>query len=621
MALTAQDKAFLDKKKAEGLSFEEAWSKLSKVKTNLGLTGGSFTTRAASVAENSPMSTDTTSAKAGEVKAQGSDFAKPEPAVTLNEMKNSTVLGKVASAFNPVDQGIGGLKGLGSLALKMGSLGEKTLNTILPDSMNSPGGTLFSEGKGKTSGEQIGEMPAVADLLEAKNTGQSIGKFAGEYVAPIVATGGFGSTAGMALGAKTGLKYAPGLLGFLGSATGGTVGYSVADRGDLPTGKELAAGVLIDAATLGTLKFAPKIWGGTSGALKKIYNLFMDKGATPMTVDVLEQMGKLDDGAKIMNGLVGQEAAYLKDPIKSPSTLASAGDEMFKDFTEQLVPQKQAIGKELAAQVAGADELAQAGGGMTSQGVLDSLTAGLDDIGVKVQDGVLDFSSSKLRFNESNQSMLTKVFSDLSKSASGDSFMPTSEKWALAQALDDLSEYNSKLASQITGAGELPITKLRSGLMADVKNSLEESGQAVDLFDQYKLYSDAIESLNRRFGEGGEGGFSIVKALQGEQKFGKEARDALEVMKDITGKDYFEMVRRSLAAAEIAGNTQVKSLLATTSKTGLLEEVVQAGFMDKKALLDRLVKADPSLKGKFTDKILSAVIKALGLDAAGGTLD
>lgn len=83
MALTAQDKAFLDKQKAKGLPFEEAWAKLSAVKKKLGLTGGTFATRAASFAESAtPRATESTLGKAEVVKNQGEDFGKVEPAPT-----------------------------------------------------------------------------------------------------------------------------------------------------------------------------------------------------------------------------------------------------------------------------------------------------------------------------------------------------------------------------------------------------------------------------------------------------------------------------------------------------------------------------------------------------------
>ena len=102
MALTAQDKAFLDKQKAKGLPFEEAWAKLSAVKEKLGLTGGTFATRAASFAESAtPRATESTLDKAAEVKAQGTDFAKEEP-YQAQKLIDLPYSGKPGIGVNPL---------------------------------------------------------------------------------------------------------------------------------------------------------------------------------------------------------------------------------------------------------------------------------------------------------------------------------------------------------------------------------------------------------------------------------------------------------------------------------------------------------------------------------------
>lgn len=525
----------------------------------------------------------------------------PEPVKEKNpvDWTNALVPGGVRNLTNLAK---GGLEAASGAA----SLGEKGLQQI----------TGIGRG-GETAGEKLVDtgITEVPDDL-----GSKIQKGVGQYVLPTLAGGLSGASAGTALAAKLGGgKIAQGLLGFLGSSTGGTAAYSTADRGELPTGKELAVGAAIDAATLGTLKLMPKLSGGVKNVFSKMYNTYKNKGASEMTIETLEQLKKSAPEAQaIMDSLVKQEKAYLKDTISNPSTLSSVGKDIFKDFTDTVVPQKQAIGKELASQVMEADNLAQAGGGLTSRGVLDSLSQGLEDIGVKVSDAGLDFGKSKIKFSDANQKMLTRVFDDIARNVDEGSFISPSEKWTLAQALGDLSEYNSKLASQTTGAGELPITQLKNTLMNDVKSSLEQSGQAVDLFDQYKNLSDAIDALNRRFGEGGEGGFSILKALQGEQKFGEEARKALDVMKDITGVDYVQQVKLALAAADIAGNQQVRSLLSTTSGKGAIAEVIKEGFLDKELLLKQLKEEIPDLSKEALEKTASAIVKILGLELVSG---
>ena len=68
MALSPQDKAYMDLQVKKGLTADEAWAKLQDVKKTKGLTGGSFMTRAASVAENAPTASPEIQSKATGVK-------------------------------------------------------------------------------------------------------------------------------------------------------------------------------------------------------------------------------------------------------------------------------------------------------------------------------------------------------------------------------------------------------------------------------------------------------------------------------------------------------------------------------------------------------------------------
>lgn len=594
MALTAQDKSYLDAQKAKGLSFDEAYTKLQSIKTKLGTT-----TQPVVTPEKAGIMDVLTGDMAGKQNLYGETI--PE------ESDFSKNLGALTPVGSTIELGKGLLKAGAGAA----SLFEKASNTILPEKLQTKGGTLLKDGAGETLGEQF----AASESLESDSAVGKAENFVGQYVLPSVA-GGVVGTGAKLLGGKS--KLASGLLGFLGSSTGGTTAYSVSDRGELPTAKELAVGATIDAVTLGAFKAFPVIGRGLKNTFSKIYSTAVDQGASPMTIETLKQIkGSVPEAKSVMEGLVAQEKAYLTDNITNPSTLMTVGESMFRDFTDEMLPAKQAVGQELASQIGMADDLAQAGSGLTSEGVLKSLTDGLDSIRVPIVDGAPDFSKSTIRFSEANQSMLKKVFADVSKYTQEGSFIPPSEKWSLAQALGDLTDYNAKLASQVTGKGEIPIIKLKGDLLNDVKASLEESGQAVDLFDQYRTLSEAIDSLNLRLGEGGEGGFSVLKALHGEQKFGQEVREALESMKGVTGVDYVQQVKMALAAADIAGNQQVKSLLTTTSGKGALLDVITNGMLDKELLLKRLSDEVPDVDKVTLEKITSAVAKALGLEVVG----
>lgn len=74
--LTEQDKAFLKAKTSGGMTYDQAWAKLSEIKQKKGLTGGSFMTRAASVAENAPTASPEIVEKAGGVKEGFSEMSQ-----------------------------------------------------------------------------------------------------------------------------------------------------------------------------------------------------------------------------------------------------------------------------------------------------------------------------------------------------------------------------------------------------------------------------------------------------------------------------------------------------------------------------------------------------------------
>lgn len=571
MALSPQDRAYLDAQVQKGLSPQEAWSKFQSVKQKLGVTSSS-----------------------------GSEEATFE-----QKRPKSYGLGTVSAI------GTGGLQAAGKAAAFATSLGGLAKNPV---------SEFFSE----TADKMGEELPAANEAVTGVKAGGAVDK-AGQFAGKAAVGGSLAAFTGGPI-----RKAATSVLGKgIGSTVAGTLAaspvettaFTASSEGRLPTKEEVAAGAVIDAASLGVFSVLPKLASGTKNVFNKLYSAVKNKGASEMTVETINQLRNSTPYAKkIMEALVGQEELYMKDQISNPSVLSTVGKELFDDYTGELVPAKQAIGKEIADAVSSVDDYFPGRGivGMTTDGTITAFESGLKDIGVKVTDAGLDFSKSGVQFNEANQNALKKVYGSLLNYVDNKFAIPPSEKWAIAQSLDDLTEYNSKLASQTTSSVELPLIQLKKNLMNDVKAALEAGGQDVGLFKKYADLSTAVELLNKRFGEGGEGGFSILKAIRGEQKFGQEAKKALEIMKSVTGTNYLQQVKMALAAAELAGNEQVKSLLSTTSGKGAIAEVIKEGFLDKKLLLNRLGKEAPDLSKDVLEKAVAALAKTLGLELISG---
>ena len=727
MALSPSEKIFVTKLKDAGYTPEQALESLKKQRQKK---TGSFAGRLNLATQD--VSPDI--ATKGEAITQATQDLNAAPDKTsvmdvVTGKKN--IYGEtIPEQGGLTDLAVGAAKGVASAVSGAAELGEKGLQAVTGIKPTYAGGA-----------ETAGELVKESEALQAEGTDQKVGKFIGENVLPAMA-GGIAGTSAKVLGG--GSKVAQGLLGFLGSSAGGTAGYTVGAKGDLPSAKELATGAVIDAATLGTLKYFPKVFSGVKGAIGKVYDLAKNKGLSPMTVDAVESLAKNtspENAKTIMDGLVEQEVAYMKDKISNPSTLMTTGKSIFKDFTEKLLPAKKEVGSKLASEVASLGEV------QSKDALVQTFNDALESIGVKPQlidngvnlsalpegqvpdflaqssktgfaldsgiQGIENFSKgfgkftkaipgldsldlpsaiskaeslyakspnktleeflskfgrfdetfqevfdaskytadeafdlvkntasnvktsgltkgggtaqyvlspdsfkgSDIRFTADDQKALTKVYDDLM--AMGDN-VTASDQWSLSKALNTLLDYNSKLASQVTKTGETPLVALKKKLTENIKSAFQSEGKDLSLFSKYAEYSDAIDALNTRLGEGGEGGFSILKALQGEQKFGQEVRNALDVMKGLTKQDYFQQVRNALAASEIAGNEQVKSLLATTSKAGLLEEIVRTGFMDKKAILNRLVEETPGVARETLEKTVSALAKILGVELVAG---
>lgn len=586
MALTEIDKKLIDKMLADGKTKEEIPGLLAKAKEKLGLSGGSFMTRAASAVELSPGATEGQKETATMVKEKF-----PEINAAVSEQREREEAGSIGSQLSAAkDIGEGGALAVGNLAgFALGKpiewIGEKT-------------GSDFTERFGKNI------QTAASDILgEAKTDQEKLGRSIGQNIlttglAIMNPVSGKLAGGGSSIASKfTGSKWLQGMAGRLAASPLDTAVFTAGMSGEAPTKGELGLGAFIDAMLPVGLQVLGKGKDVAKNFLGDIWNSVKYKNISPMAQDVYEKvinLGTSPEATKVKQDffeIIKKFKDNIKNPSKNLSPAEELGTDLFDTFQNKIIPTKQAIGQELAGQIAQMDTLATAGGGKTSAQILESFTSAMESIGVKIENGILNFKGpeSTIRFSDANQSMLKKVYDDLTRYVSEGSFMPASEKWAFSQSLDDLIEYNSKLGSQVTTKGEIPLTSLKADLMTDVKNSLEESGQAVDLFDQYATLSDAISTLNARFGDGGEGGRAILDAIFGKGKFGVEVRNALDTVKNYTGLDYGELMRMVKSAGEIAGDTTVKSLMAEiTNPKGLISKAADNAVFNKQTLIDRL---------------------------------
>lgn len=608
---TEQDKRFLKALKEKGVSKDAAFAELAKQKEKRGQTNVAapkFLQNAAGVAAGTENKEELSTAVPDLSQGVMTSTETPEePKGNLVQQTND-LLSKVPSPQLQATLGAG--KGIVEGSLNLLNMGEKAAQYISGVPKNTP-----------TLGGAIQGNGTVKEALSTQNTTQGVSKFLGKTALPLV-VGGPVTGALRAEGAAQAATMGGGKLAqaITGGALASPVETSLVTagmEGRMPTKNEAGIGLAIDTL----LPVAGVALGGGKKFLNKIVQAYKDGNLSPMAIDVANTIAKSDDATKeAFVKMGGQYSEYMKNPTKVSSPLADVGQKITDDFTNVILPEREAIGKELSAQIKEADNLAQAGGGQTSEQIVKTFTDGLDDIGVKATDTGLDFTDSTIRFSGDNQNALSKVYSNVNKFLKDGSYVPPSEKWALAQALDDLSEYNSKLASQTTATGELPLVQLKNSLVQDVKNSLSESGQAVDLFDQYASLSKIRDVLNKRLGEGGTGGFAVTKSLFGEQKFGSEVKEALDAMNAKTGVDYLEDARRAKAVGEAMGDDQVKSLLTTTSAKGFIQKAAEDALFDKTRIFEKIKASLDKDKIKYSqpllEKIVSATAKALGVNVS-----
>lgn len=414
-------------------------------------------------------------------------------------------------------------------------------------------------------------------------------------------------------------------LGKLGQAVAGNLAASPLEtalvsesiQGEAPTGKELGIGAAIDAI----IPFASKGLEIGGNLLKKAGDLYKTGGVkfTPMTQDVIETVGKSgDDVKRTFTEMSDQYGQYMKNQTELSSPMADVGNTAYKDFTENLVPEKQGIGKQIGDYVKKFSDETATGNAVDFSAVqkqFDDTLEGMnikpilnEDTGAKS----LDFSDSGIRFSDSTQKEINKVYSNLQSIGNTAS---RGDAWYLYKSIDDLLGGLSPTATQITKSGEVPLISLKNTLKDKFLEGAPED--LSKLYSQYSELSDAVNYLNKRFGDAGQGEYAIVKSLFGEQKYGEEVKKALKTLSKLTGVNYLELARMAKAAGEIAGDAQVESLLNLTSKKGLIDTIATEFLTDRNKVINQIKEQlngkDIKISQDKLETIVNAVLKTLNV--------
>lgn len=319
MALTEIDKKLITKMLADGKTKEEIPGLLAKAKEKMGLSSGTFASRASAQATLAPNVSESTKQKAPELVQATEDLnAAPDKTSVMDVVTGKkNIYGEtIPEVPSMTGLAVGAAKGVASAVSGAAELGEKGLQAVTGIKPTYAGGA-----------ETAGELVKESEALQAEGTDQKVGKFIGENVLPaILGSGAATGAVKMAdVSGKTGT-----LLNFLASSGGGTAGYTVGGQGELPTVKELGVGMAVDLMTLGLGKLATKI-------APQIFRV----GANPTGKNYID----IEDKA---TGAVGNYVGTKKQIVNQADEVISAAstkmDDLLKNSTETFTRSQLAEG-------------------------------------------------------------------------------------------------------------------------------------------------------------------------------------------------------------------------------------------------------------------------------------
>ena len=275
MALTEIDKKLITKMLADGKTKEEIPGLLAKAKEKMGLSSGTFASRASAQATLAPNVSESTKQKAPELVQATEDLnAAPDKTSVMDVVtgkKNiygediqaaqdklsseSPILSSInknAAVLNPV----GMTKELGKGVIKAGagalSLAEKGLEKV---------------GIGEDTGETLGQKIQGSEMLQSDSALGKAASFVGQVAAPLVAAGPItgilrsaGATGLTGLLTKLGasektIKALAGVGGALAASPLETAAVTTGIKGELPSKGELGVGMVLDTVIPGYSAF------------------------------------------------------------------------------------------------------------------------------------------------------------------------------------------------------------------------------------------------------------------------------------------------------------------------------------------------------------------------------
>lgn len=510
MALSKQDQAFMDAKRAQGASFDEAWAALQKVKG-----GGQAPTQAKGFM------------------GMAGDFAKSQ----FEKARNEPLAGPIIGATKKAIKTGGGLAAQAFEAAP-GILGQ--------------GVKPFTENIASSIREDISGIQNETIPEKIGGTGLDIAAILGTSGAAGAALKGVESAPLVAKAAQ----YAPKITQFatqtLPRVAAETTAFTQTSEQRAPKPLELALGALGEGAVVLGGKFASKV----PDMAKKILQGPLTDNANRVYQKIVTA-GQESPLYKKYSEYLTAQSAHNTDKLAQPSAIRVFGNKIsdgLKSVKEKL---RIEVGPKIGQLLDGSVDAASVGQ------IKSTFEDSLSSLGVKpiVKGNVSkltpkSFVGSVIELTPDDQAALIKTYDAIQKRKGT---IPKKELDNLGTSIEGLINYTKGSSVQSLTQAEKPLSDIAKKIDELVKSGLTEEDKAA-----YAMYSKgkrAERLLSKRLGDFGQGEFATGKSALGEQKFGLEVRQGLEDIKELTGVDLMEDLDVLSLVAEQVGDAQMKSLL------------------------------------------------------------
>lgn len=419
--------------------------------------------------------------------------------------------------------------------------------------------------------------PEEESLVTPTVTGKQVAGDVARVASTFIPVGKIAGLASKGLGAVGLGRLAPYLGGIAAGGTAGAaldVSNSIAEGQDPKLGAGTVIGAGIPAATplLGAL--AKGVGAITGRATSEVAGALT--GTSQENIEQAYQAAKaggqqLDEFTKAMRGNTTPES--LVNTLRSQiDTVATQRSQTFRNTLAEL-------GDTTVSSAPAKTQFAQ----------------NLEQTGIQVgENGLLDFSKSKLRTVPSAQAKIQQAWMEVSN-------MPET------MSLVDLDTTRQAVKGIKSIAGDDPSANLANMLVEDAVRSVRKAGESVDgygkMLDEFGETSDFLDELNRGLSSGDNATVDqAYRRMTTSLKTNNEQRAALvreldemtdgAILSGIAGQQMSEVLPRGIFRQILAGSAGVGAVTGTLTP----------------ALIPTLVFASPRIVGEF--------VRALGLTAA-----